>query len=104
MELETNVGYNPTNMEIKLNIPTITIPPLPKINLAKLCLDLRKLLGLSRQEMAALLEVSEDTYESYELNRRKPNGHSTAKLFLIREKYACQFIELEIDPEASNNQ
>jgi len=103
MELQTQKVYNPL-MEVKPNVPTIEIPPPPKINLAKLCTDLRKFLGLSREQMAILLEVSSDTYESYELNRRKPNGHSTAKLFVIREKYASQFIQLEIDPEASNNQ
>lgn len=103
METIVESRYNAT-MEVKPNIPTITIPPPPKINLAKLCLDLRKFLNLTRGQMAALLEVSEDTYESYELNRRKPNGHSTAKLFLIREKYASQFIELELDPEASSTQ
>jgi transcriptional regulator with XRE-family HTH domain len=82
---------NSYNVQIELR-ETDTIG-LPKVDLAKLCQEIRTKLGLSRLEMAQMLDVSESAYNHYEAGRRDPNGQSTAKLFLLREKLIQSLLE-----------
>lgn len=95
MELQTVVGYNPSTMQIKLNVP-IDLQPMPDIDLASFCRETRELLGLSKSQMADWLSLEYATYDNYEHGRRPPTSQVIAKLFLVREQLIKALPQLSI--------
>ena len=67
--------YNPEDMK-----------PLPDIDLVKFCKQTREDLGLSKSEIADLLNVHKSNWDHWEAGRVQPNGQAIAKLYLLREK------------------
>lgn len=80
-------------MKVFPKTPDINLDPLPEYDLAQFCRHIRSQLGLSKEQMAELLDIGYSAYDHYEHGRRDPNGQTTAKLFMLREKLAFQPIE-----------
>ena len=88
MELQAEKLYN-CGMQVKLILPAIELEPLPgELDIADFCLQLRTQLGISKKEMAQLLNIQYTSYDNYEHGRREPTSQVTAKLFLLKDRMA----------------
>ncbi len=79
MENSVAIAYNSKNMK-----------PLPDVDLAGMCKELRTKAGYTQQEMADRLGTTIRTYQHWEAGTRSPNGHYTAKLFLLRDELVAK--------------
>ena len=73
-------------MPLKTQQSELEIEQVSKSYLAGLCRQIRTEEDLTQREMAALLNVSNSTYQSWEDARHEPHGSALVKLLLLRAK------------------
>ncbi|KAF0234987.1 MAG: hypothetical protein FD167_4631 [bacterium] len=67
-------------------IETINMPPLPNIDLAQLCKQVRVEAGLTQEEIAKIIGTTGRSYRRWEAGELQPSGQFTAKILALRDQ------------------